>query len=463
MVATSDGTQPAPSSLRPHIDVPPMRTVSPTQDTFAPRRFRLSLSVCNGLLSGRPDSFGTPPVSFMSAIPIAAPCYAVRLGFANIFSFSHSIASAAVYPSDTYSESLMALATGNTKVVPTNSGKTSTGCPIYFDGIGDTTLNLSGVNRRLTIPGNHCNPKNAPAPYTIVWSDWSPCTSLPRKDGGKWPLLFVYITIESNGFVSTASDYSKFNAALNRGRKIVHGLRAEQNGVDFADNPGETDWKPYGTPPFGPWFVLQYVTTTPSIQIAVTGDSLVTSPLADAISNPVWRAAADLTSSDLAVEVLNLGWGAATWKVYNSLLGPNLAAIQPSIVVPQVISRNSMGGTAQMQQLLAMAMLNAQAASALYGSKLIWNIPGCQPTWNASQHLTEGFVDVRNRLLEASKPGGIPIIDAPSVIGDVTGGAPWNYIASPIVCDDNAHPNAVAQEMVVPLAKDALKIVIGLD
>jgi hypothetical protein len=160
--------------------------------------------------------------------------------------------------------------------------------------------------------------------------------------------------------------------------------------------------------------------------------------------------------------VLNLAVGAVDWGVYSASLSRNAADNQPSIVIPQIISRNGMGGASDMQQLLAMALQNAQACSALYGSALIWNIPGCEPSWDGDATLTHGFTDMRNRLLHAASTSGVPIIDAPSVIGDVAGGAPWNYLPSGIASDDGTHPNATAQELVTPLAVSALKAAIGL-
>jgi hypothetical protein len=430
--------------------------------SLAPRRFRLTQAINNGDRIPRVNFFASNPVSFMAAVSIAAPCYAVRPGFANGFNFTQTIAKAAVYPSDTYSGSLTALSARNISVVPTHGAKASLGSPIFFDGTSETSLNLSGANRRLSLPANAANSKNLAAPFTISWSDWAPCTSLPRADGEKWPLLFVYITITSNSFMSTASNYLNLNTTLHRGKRMVGGLRATINNIDFADNPVDTEWGAFGDPPFGPWFVLQYLTTIPSIQIVMTRDSLAAAPQSDGVSNPVWRAAADLSSDKLPIEVLNLAVGAATWKVYAPLLSLNAAAIQPSIVIPQVISRNGMGGAADMQQLLAMAILNAQVCSVPYGSKVIWNIPGCEPSWDNNHAFSHGFWDMRNRLLDASALSGVPVIDAPAVIGDIAGNAPWNYITSPAVSDDNTHPNAVGQEMVVPLAKAALKTVIGL-
>jgi hypothetical protein len=165
---------------------------APLPHSLAPRRFRLTQAINNGDRIPRVNFFKSNPVSFLAAIPMAAPCYAVRLGFANGFNFTQTIAKASVYPSDTYSGSLTALSARNISVTPTNGKKTSVGNPIFFDGTGDTTLNLSGTNRCLTLPANAANSDNSAVPFTISWSDWAPCTSLPRADGEKWPLLFIY-------------------------------------------------------------------------------------------------------------------------------------------------------------------------------------------------------------------------------------------------------------------------------
>src|SRR5437868_5118034 len=42
------------------------------------------------------------PLTFLLAVPIEAPCYAVRLGFVNYYDFPLTIQSATVFPSDSY-------------------------------------------------------------------------------------------------------------------------------------------------------------------------------------------------------------------------------------------------------------------------------------------------------------------------------------------------------------------------
>jgi len=297
-----------------------MQTLTSTTHSLrgiAPRRFRLSQAVNNGDRIPRLNFLSSNPATFMAVVPIAAPCYAVRLGFANGFNFTQTISTASIYPSDSYSHALEVLYGETGPVAPTCASRVVHGSPIYFDGIGDQSLNLNGLNRSLSLPAASANARNAIVPYSITWSDWAPCTSLPRADGGQWPLLFIYITITSRSFVSTASSYLNFNATLNRGKRMVGGLRARTRDIDFADRPTETEWETFGQPPLGPWFIIQYLTTMPSVQIVITGDSLSAAPQTDGISNAIWRAAADLSSERLPIEVLNLAVGAADWRVYN--------------------------------------------------------------------------------------------------------------------------------------------------
>ena len=69
------------------------------------------------------------------------------------------------------------------------------------------------------------------------------------------------------------------------------------------------------------------------------------------------------------------------------------------------------------------------------------------------------FNDILGRLREIGENGLIPHIDGPSVIGQPD--APWNY--KPGVCDDGAHFNTVGAELLVPLTKQALRSVIGVE
>jgi len=427
---------------------------------LAPRGNRLTQTFMSGVAARVGTLSGATPVTFLTIAPIESTCYAVRLGFGNPYNLSMAIASASVYPSDSYSNAGGTDAAGaRTTINPTGG---AAGCKVYFDnGGGDVdALNTSGVQRALTLPANQSNPTNAATAFTIGWSDWAPCTSIARADGGVQPLLFIYTTVNSSDFTSGATNAPLFNTtpAANRGRK-QYVLKAWTNNIDFADNPTGTDWAWEGTPPFGPLFCLQYLTLNPGVQIVGTGDSLSTAPTNDSISYAAWRAAMDFSTPSLPIAYASMAWGGVTSSVYDVLLANNVAALRPGILLHQPISRNDTFTAAGVQTLLAKSLALASQYRQQFGASTIWNIPGCAPSADGDATQIAAFNDMRLRLQSVAGASGIPLIDGPSVIGQSA--APWDYVAG--ASDDNLHPNYTGVEMMVrPLVQPPFRSVIGL-
>ena len=200
---------------------------------IAPRRNRLTKTLGSGLLAKTGFPGHLAPLTFLHVIPIEAPCYAVRLGFANCYDLTMAISKASVYPSDSYG----ALADNNNaglkdgvpatpyQVVPTGN---AAGCRIYFDheGADVGTISVGGTQRGLTLVADDMNVENKPKGFTIQWSDFAPCTSIPRADGGVQHLLFVYVTISSLSIAQGATAFfHETNADLvaHRGRHFWTG------------------------------------------------------------------------------------------------------------------------------------------------------------------------------------------------------------------------------------------------
>lgn len=435
--------------------------------TNAPRRFRMTKTLRSGLLGQTTITgiSGGVPLTFMAAIPIEAPCYAVRLGFANIYTNDMVIQKAAVVPSDSYGlcPTMMAVQGGsNTSVVPTGGAASS---PIYFDNNGADvgTINASGSARGYTVAGDAGNTGGTAEAFTIKWSDFVPCTSIPRADGGTQHLLFIYVTISSNtisssggGLSSSAQMWYPYNTdpLANRGRKIYTGV-AWTGSADFADNPSGTGWKMTTVHPL---FSIQYLTANPGVQVLLNGDSLSASPTNDGYSSPLMRAAYDLSTLQVPVEVASMAWGGTASPVYEVMLRNNVAAIRPSVVAYQPLSRNDGSSAATMQTLLAKAIANADTFRQAYGTAAILNSAGCQPSFRGNATAIAAFQDMRTRMASIAAASGIPLIDAPSVIGRPT--EPWMYIDG--LSDDNTHPNYQGVELVVPQARDTLKFISGI-
>jgi hypothetical protein len=138
------------------------------------------------------------------------------------------------------------------------------------------------------------------------------------------------------------------------------------------------------------------------------------------------------------------------------MLRNNMAALRGSVVAYQPISRNDTFTPAGLQLLLAKALANIDAFRASYGTMAIWNIAGCIPSAAGNPRQIEAFTDMRSRLLTAAQSSGTKLIDACTVIGRPE--APWLYRAG--MSDDDTHPNFVAAETVVPMAKAALRQLI---
>ena len=425
------------------------------------RRAQLTKTLGSGLIA-RPQLFrvdGSLPVTMLYIVPIEAPCHAIRIGVANPFNLDMIISKASIFPSDSYSNAQRTDEGGTrTAIRPTGS---EDGSPIYWSnhGAGLGMRDNGTAGRSVVLPANTLNPRNLPWPVEIRWSDFSPCRSLARADGGRQPLLFIYVTVGSTGFASATANFPLFNRnlAANRGRRHYI-LQAWTMGRDFADNPTGTDWRWLGRGNFGPLWAVQYLTDHPGIQVVISGDSLSAAPPEDNFSTPLHRASWDLSTPRFPIEVSSMAWGGTASRVYEVMLRKNAPALLPDIVAYQPLSRNDGFNVDAMQTLLAKATTDAAAFSREYGSKIIWNIAGCEPSADGRDVAIMAFNEMRSRLQALAAADGTPLIDAPAVVGNIRDGSPWNYI--PGYSDDNTHPNYAAAEAIVPQAREALRQLI---
>ena len=431
--------------------------------TALPRRNRLTRTLGSGLFPKTAFPGPLAPLTFLHVIPIEAPCYAVRLGFATCYSLTMTIAKASVYPSDSYgvladgdNAGLKDGTLANTYLVaPTgNAG----GCRVYFDNAGTDvgTIRAGGSQRSYTLAIDRANDADLPKAFTVQWSDFAPCTSIPRADGGTQHLLFVYVTISSAAMVQgTTGVFAETNAdpVAHRGRHFWTG-HASNTSVDHADNPTGTTFRPRA---IAPLFAIQYLTTSLGVQGVLNGDSLTSTPTNDWFSTPLHRAAWDLSTPDCPIEMASMAWGSTRSDGYELMLRNNMSTLRGSFVSYQPLSRNDTFTAPGLQLLLAKALANVDVFRAHYGSAALWNIAGCIPSADGNARQVEAFTDMRSRLQAVARSTGMPLIDAPAVIGQPD--QPWLYRDG--MSDDNTHPNFAAAEAVVPMAKAALRQLLG--
>jgi lysophospholipase L1-like esterase len=189
------------------------------------------------------------------------------------------------------------------------------------------------------------------------------------------------------------------------------------------------------------------------------GDSLTAARQTGVENRSPGGAAADLSTQNLPIEVAQLQFSGADSSAYNVSLQNNVAVVRPSVLFSQPLSRNdSITSMKIFQTLLARSLAYGHELNSLYGTRLVLNSPGCEPSFDGNPLLTAAFNDIRARLQAIGADDVIPHIDGPSLLGQPE--APWNYI--PGVCDDGDHPNAAGAELLVPLTTQALRSVADI-
>ena len=397
-----------------------------------------------------------------------SPPTAIRIGFANPFNLTTRIASCSVWSSSSWSDCDLEYArpSSDLSIFPTG-GAVERKFYFAFGGSDNSQVNNGAggfaTTRSFVLPPNVAGGVNAAAGYTMRWTDWAPApAALTRIDGGVQPIYFFYVTLAEGG-ASTVSSPSNSSlahynsAAVASQGRFMYAARAWTTGTDYADNPRGTRWTGNGRRM--PIVAIQYIPQKPGVQIALNGDSLTCAPTPDAMSSPLLRAAMSLSTPALPFEVANMGWWGTPSRVYIPVLRNNAEAIKPSIFVPQLISRNDGSTSVAMREVIRkhLISLDSLQRNGATRCQLIWNSCGCEPSYDRNSDATSCFVAIRNAMNAAAAAGGPPVIDAPSVVGNVPS-APWDYLLG--MSDDNSHPNYMGAAAITPLALAALKQVL---
>lgn len=339
---------------------------------------------------------------------------------------------------------------------------------VFFDNAGawgtpaTDAINFAGTNAGYTVPAVPANTTGAAGPYTIVASDTVPFFPVPRTDGHPGWLVAVMVTISGTGLIAGADNeayFVAFNKDATANRNRFAGCGYSWNvGSDYSQDvtAGGGGWNGSTITPF---LGIQYDTEYPGLQISMAGDSGSVAPTTDNYSQPIRRAAWDLSTSTLPVEVANFGWGGVARSAYSGVLTANAGLVRPSALLYQPLSRND-GFDAQggLTFLLANGLNVGDAVAQLYGTRLVWNTPICEPSYDNSSSAQAAFTTLLDALRTASAATGIPHIDRPSVLGQPL--AQWDYITSPAVSDDNTHFNSIGAELEVPMCRAALRAML---
>lgn len=448
------------------------KSASPDNRAFPCRALpaRTRLTVSNG--PGKPIfRFGINDTerTWLTILPLESHCFAVRLGFANPFAEPMPIMAASVVPSDSYHPVPGATVPGTSQGVATGD---AAGVRVSFDsgGLDGSRIVASGQSKGLIISGDPHNRDNETRAFTLFWSDWVPVRSIPRRDGGSNPLLFIYVALQQ-GSMSTAGFSYPFTfcgSSASRNRSVVS-LRSDQGG-EWTEHPCGTYWSGATPAPSGngsqwglsPLFCLQYLSVVPGIQGVISGDSLMSGPggeHGDSFSAAPIRAAYDLSGLSRPICVAHMACGGTGSQVYNEALLRNIDALRPSFLVLQPLSRNDGMVQPMLDLLLAKLLATSDLADAEYGARTIYQgaypIPSVDPSNGGSDAQIAAWHNIRG-ILNTMAEGGTPVYDGASIIGDVS--APWIYGRG--LSDDGTHPNEIATEMLTPNVRRLLELML---
>ncbi len=184
---------------------------------------------------------------------------------------------------------------------------------------------------------------------------------------------------------------------------------------------------------------MQYLTDAPGFQIAQTGDSVPQAPTDDSgVSNWMRRACWTISTPLDPCEFASFAWGGQATAVYDESFRQNIAAIKPSAMVWQAVSRNDALTAAGLNLILSKALSYAtEIPSARIGFQGAWPMTTSADGTASAQN---AIIATRNRLNTISKTcqpstGGIdcpkvPVLDpVPYVSRQPFGGNLWDYDA----------------------------------
>jgi hypothetical protein len=406
-----------------------------------PRRDTLLKTLGGGAKHVNPiDLEPKTPRTWFIALPLEGPFTEVALGFSGLYNYPWSISSATVFASQHYGKASELPFANHLQIVPEIGDDKAVGTKVTFKGADS-----------LSISPNAENPNNLAQPFEVIQSDFVACKATPRTDAGPGYLLFIYITVGTNGFVGTGSDFLGFSTdkCHNRQRPVWI-ARADEAG-DFSNAPWETTWNHY---PSAPLFSVAYRTQNRGIQIFQTGDSL--SVGYHAYSNSLLRAANELSKPELPIELANFAWGGGNASIYIPFASVNAKLSPPSILAMQLMSRNDGHGVFAMQNVLKKNMEIWSDFAKKYDTKPLL-MGRVQEPWDEIEDALDGYLALAVAISHFAE-NGIPVLDCAAIIGDPD--HPWRYRQE--FTDDGVHPNNAGYEAMVAQTKLLLAAVVGI-
>lgn len=262
---------------------------------------------------------------------------------------------------------------------------------------------------------------------SITWTDWTPCSTVDRTDGGTLPVLFVTVQL-----ASTIANRPSFNSSTSRAGWEAEGSTAaapygrpwksRSQAVLAVDTPTAINSTTYATT--GIPFIIQYIPrNAQGYTVHVVGDSLLEGIGATINGHgSVENARAAVSSMARPVEICCQAIAGASPTNWVSRQTVAIPAIKPELVLlalqspnswsPPTISNNpSTGNIQSMRQQVAKVR---QLVRDSGGTVLGW--AGLPMLRDASESAGSGedydtSISALNDYIAAFLAGGLPVVD----------------------------------------------------
>ena len=278
-----------------------------------------------------------------------------------------------------------------------------------------------------------------------LYSDWIPVAHYPRTDTvGAPPAIMDRVYFSGAPSASQAVSASWHAAAGSRlCRTYVNAGDCITDPTDFVSTSVNTSL--LGTP------IVQYITASPTITVAVVGDSTQAVQL-----NHVSKAVLALSSAAQPIEVAVWATGGYQAEAYCGNMRRCLAATQPAVVFIEMRSPNGNLNLADMESDWQVGMQLAEAVKAYGGVPVLMTPLPCPARATTAAH-EESLRTISTRC-RAAEAAGARILDLDAY---------YTNGATPIAgfrtgtSDDGLHPNqagqdACAVDITIPLLRDIL-------
>lgn len=336
----------------------------------------------------------------------------------------------------------------------------------------------SVAQRPLDGPTTWSRGGSATLPSFLV-SDWTPCSSVPRADGGTRPLALIRIYMP--GDATHTWSYALFPAdtvntppngsfQLTAFQQAAYRNRIMQGAYSFSDNIAVLNdsfaFSSVGTQKL-PWVWARFRSRNGGITVMYIGDSITEDTyVSDTISSFGHRASCDVSTTSRPVYAINAGISGQTTQTYWKQARNLLTVMKPDVMVYCPFSQNDLPitrRTSEDELARTMDVLDYAANNKI--PAIVWTAGPCE-SFNLTQETERRYMNTQILRLFSAPTNGAQSLDFNALVSQ---GLPlptidlWKPDEGGNTYKANAtHPSEWAFDTkMAPLMAGALRAILG--